>query len=97
MDSDGSGVEQISNCMVVSNEEASYENVLAIYPNPAIDRLYFDYESIGHVDIFDWTGRMILTTMNKELDISGLSMGKYMVLLKDQQGNKLDRKLLIKQ
>ena len=97
MDSDGSGVEQISNCMVVSNEEASYEKVLAIYPNPAIDRLYFDYESIGHVDIFDWTGRMILTTMNKELDISGLSMGKYMVLLKDQQGNKLDRKLLIKQ
>lgn len=56
------------------------DNNVAIYPNPATDKLNVVAEGVKNIEIIDATGRVVLNTKNAgSIDISNLSNGIYMV------------------
>lgn len=60
-------------------DNASNINV-AIYPNPASDKLNIEGEGIQMVEMFDVNGRSVLTSMHDgQIDISSLANGVYVV------------------
>lgn len=60
---------------------AIYKKDILIYPNPTSKMLKIASEENLDVSIFDKMGRLVLTTDKKEIDISDLSDGIYIVRL----------------
>ncbi len=69
---------------------------LSVYPNPASDILKIDStEPIQQIKVFDITGRNVLVTQQKTIDVSGFNKGYYLfkIILKDN--NVITKKVLI--
>ena len=68
-----------------------------VYPNPAIDELIINGENLKQVKIFNIHGELVLLnniSNNKEIDISTLEKGMYLVELEDSLGFKINKKLI---
>lgn len=58
---------------------------ISIYPNPATDKLYFDFtkQNINKIQFFDVTGKVVYTNkevdQNESIDLSGFVSGIYIV------------------
>ena len=61
---------------------------LSVYPNPATDRLYVNAENLKSVEIFDMTGRSVLTTTFADIDLNGIAAGIYFVTIKSENAAK---------
>ncbi len=79
-----------------SISEVLYQNEIAVYPNPANDKIFFNSNEKTKVFLYAITGELIRTEIliegKNEMDLSGLSSGIY--FLKFSQG-KLQRTLKI--
>jgi PKD repeat protein len=79
-------------------EEASWEG-LALYPNPAVDKLFIRLpEGMPHaeVQIMDMSGRSIgapiaLQEREQTIDLTGLSAGSYLFQFTSEKGTKTER------
>jgi len=72
-------------------------NKYVVYPNPAIDALTIDGENLKNVKIFNIHGELVLLnnlSNNKEIDISMLNKGMYLVELEDHFGFKINKKII---
>ena len=65
----------------VNDVEAS---TMSVYPNPATERLFVNAENLMSVEIFDMTGRSILTTTESVVDLSGIEAGIYFVTVRSE-------------
>jgi hypothetical protein len=73
------------------------------YPNPAKDVVFVDFNGLtnvnGGIHILDAVGRVVksinVVSAHQEISTSGLSTGAYTILYVDDNGNKLQTKLLI--
>lgn len=68
----------------------------SFYPNPAKDKITLSH---GHCQtkIYAITGQLIKTSKNKNIDVSTLNPGVYLVKIKDSiTGNSVNKKLVIK-
>lgn len=80
----------------VNNEEELTQNFLELYPNPASERIYLNYEGILHYDVLDLRGKyMIRTASKKEVDVSDWNPGLY-ILHFQQNGQSYSLKFLKK-
>ena len=59
-------------------EEVEAMNV-AVYPNPATDYIMVNAQSFTTVEIFDMTGRCVLTSVENKIDVRSLETGVYFV------------------
>jgi aminopeptidase N len=74
------------------------ENFLKLYPNPATETVYFDIdEEIDEVYIYDLTGKLVMLSIHKkqEIPITSLQQGEYILIIKDQHGNKYQGRFMI--
>lgn len=55
---------------------------VAVYPNPATNRLYINAEDIQRVELYDMTGRNVLTAISSVVDLSGVDAGVYFVTVR---------------
>lgn len=65
-------------------EELSQENTPLVYPNPAYDRIYFQFDSLDSLRVFSSDGSLILEKinfLNSSLDIRNLKAGLYFIEL----------------
>ena len=72
-------------------------NKYVVYPNPAIDALTINGENLKQVKIFNIHGELVLLnniSNNKEIDISKLNKGMYLIELEDHFGFKINKKLI---
>jgi beta-glucanase (GH16 family) len=72
-------------------------NKYVVYPNPAIDAVTIDGENLKNVKIFNIHGELVFLnniSYNKEIDISKLEKGMYLVELEDSFGFKINKKLI---
>ena len=69
---------------------------VAIYPNPAVNSVSINSEAeIATIKIFTLNGQKVLETIqNKNIDISTLAKGMYLVQATDLSGNTITNKLL---
>ncbi len=59
-------------------EEVEAMNV-TVYPNPATDYIMVNAQSFTTVEIFDMTGRCVLTSVENKIDVRSLETGVYFV------------------
>ena len=69
----------------VSELEAS---AMSVYPNPATEVLYVNAENLNNVEIFDMTGRSVMTSTMNVIDLSDMSAGIYFVTIKSENAVK---------
>ena len=71
------------------NEVSGYENT--VYPNPAHNSLNIDADDLQHVEIVDLSGRIVIASPQKSIDISQLPKGHYFVRIVTTSGNSVRR------
>lgn len=66
----------------------SFEKIkVSIYPNPIQNELHIETgEVVNSVEIFDLLGKQILKSINKNIDVSGLEKGIYLVKINTDNG-----------
>ena len=69
---------------------------ISVYPNPTANRIYIQGEKIFQAELFDLTGRKIITTNQKQIDLGNISTGSY-ILQVTPQNNKTQSFKIIKQ
>ena len=69
---------------------------ISVYPNPTANRIYIQGENIFQAELFDLTGRKIITTNQKQIDLGNISTGSY-ILQVTPQNNKTQSFKIIKQ
>jgi hypothetical protein len=52
---------------------------MTVYPNPATDYIMVNAKNAGSVEIFDMTGRCVLTSVETKIDVRSLETGVYFV------------------
>ena len=50
-----------------------------VYPNPTANRIYIQGENILQAELFDLTGRKIITTKQKQINLGNISTGSYIL------------------
>lgn len=80
----------------LSNEKFSKTNLtLSLYPNPANTTLNIDSENeLKSVEIYSLLGQKMLSSTAKQLSISNLASGIYMVRVEDENGAVATQKLV---
>jgi hypothetical protein len=67
-------------------------SALKIYPNPVTDRLYIDYSQDASFVVCDMTGRVLVSTMmDKEIDVSNLPSGVYILRVQSDNGTVVNK------
>lgn len=64
---------------------------VAIYPNPATDKVSIHADNIVRVEVLDVTGRTVATTTQNEVNISNLDNGVYMFRVITANGTTLQK------
>ncbi|MCD4770266.1 MAG: T9SS type A sorting domain-containing protein, partial [Bacteroidales bacterium] len=67
-----------------------------IYPNPANDIINVEYDRDFIMEIFDVTGKKVLTSITQKTNISKLNSAMYIILIKSKNGRLLKSKKIIK-
>lgn len=86
MSTSGSGMVVLSNCSNVGvTENSAKGNLLSFYPNPATDELNLSLPVGAHAEVYDATGRLVLTSSMNKVDVSALESGFYTLCFVDAE------------
>ena len=70
---------------------------VALYPNPVRDILNIETVlDIQSVEIYNIQGQKVLTSNQKQINVSGLATGMYVVRIQDAENNISTKKIVIK-
>lgn len=86
------------NCpFLLSNEKFKQDNSISFFPNPANEVVNIQMDSaLKSAVLFNLQGQKIKTVTTKEVNISDLISGVYMIRIEDQQGRESIQKLIKK-
>jgi len=99
---DACGNEMVTDCALSGVGDLASNNTIAIYPNPARDRIYLKgKDPIKHVSIFDLQGKMVHDesfsgSLEQTLFIDHLPPGLYLVQATNQTGAISTNKISVK-
>jgi len=85
-------VQPVTEYFSVEEVDASY---MTVYPNPATETLYVNAENVQSVEIYDMTGRNVMTSTMSVVDLRGVEAGVYFVTVKAGNATKTT-KLVVK-
>jgi hypothetical protein len=74
------------------NSQATLSNV-KVYPNPTNGKFTIDAENFEGVEVYDVSGRLILESKLKTIDLEGQSKGLYLLKI-NANGTKQELKVL---
>ena len=86
------------NFNVLSNQNFSLQNLKAtIYPNPASTNFTIEMENeVKSVEVYSIQGQTVMISNSKNIDVSNLSKGMYLVRIEDENNAVATQKLIIK-
>jgi hypothetical protein len=88
------------NNITLSQENFLFENTVSLYPNPVQNILNIENtaSNLSKIHIYDLNGRLlqnyVLQTNEVSLDVSGLQSGVYLVVLENETGHQISRKIV---
>jgi hypothetical protein len=87
-----------NNQSVLSNQDFNSNNLKAtIYPNPTSDNFSIEMENeVKSVEIYSLQGHKVMTASSKEINVSILSKGIYLIRIEDSNNAIATQKLIIK-
>ena len=62
-------------------------NQIFVYPNPTTDQIYIQGENILQAELFDLRGRKVKTTNQKQIDISEMGIGTFILKVTTETNN----------
>ena len=82
----------------LSSSDFSQNNLeVALYPNPVRDVLNIETNlDIQSVEIYNIQGQKVLSSNQKQINVSDLAAGMYMVRIQDAENNIATKKIVIK-
>ncbi len=80
----------------VNMDEVIGVNKTAVYPNPAYGEINISAEEFDYCEIYDITGRTIMTSRNPRVDVSALSDGNYLVKVVLKSGKQATSKIIVR-
>jgi len=85
-----------SSCSVVTTNINQFLdiNTIKIYPNPANNKITVDAKEVTGIKIFDVLGKEIISTKEKEIDVSNFNDGVYFIQVQTKQ-NTSTQKIII--
>jgi hypothetical protein len=91
-----SGVLSSAQVTALANENFQTNNLkFSMFPNPATNLLNIELEKdLQSLEIYSLQGQKVLTGSEKQINISGLSAGMYMVRVQDVDGGVATQKLI---
>lgn len=95
MDMDGSNDIQLSNCSGTGIDEQNTETRI-ITPNPAGDFIIINLTTDFVIDIYDLTGKIVLHSSAKQIDISGVKSGIYLAIIRNMKYQIIKTEKLLK-
>ncbi len=75
---------------------SSIQNQLSIYPNPVRDMLKVEGVAFALLTIYDLAGNRVITSKDREVSLTGLKSGLYLVTLQDKMGQEIVTKKILK-
>lgn len=69
-------------------------NQIFVYPNPTTDRIYIQGENILQTELFDLRGRKVKTTNQKQIDMSEMSIGTFILKVTTETNNTKSFKII---
>ncbi len=73
---------------------ASVKSDLVIYPNPTSDYINIANDQLKDVTVLDFTGKILLRSSSKKVDLSNLPKGVYLLNVTLNNGRSISRKLI---
>ncbi len=80
---------------LATNESSAGEDI-SIFPNPATEEFHINAKNIARSEVYDTTGKLILSSPAQTVNISALPKGMYHVKIKMKDGSQAMKKLLKK-
>ena len=69
-------------------------NQIFVYPNPTTDRIYIQGENILQTELFDLRGRKVKTTNQKQIDMSEMGIGTFILKVTTDNNNTKSFKII---
>lgn len=87
-----------NNNTLLSSQSFNQNNLeVKLYPNPVCDILNIEIESdIQSIEIYNIQGQKVLSSNQKQINVSDLTAGMYMVRIQDVDNNIATKKIIIK-
>jgi len=91
------GVDTSLNC-TLSNEDLQLENSINLYPNPAFNEFNIELEQevLDQVNMYNLQGQLVKTSNIKNVDVSDLTTGIYLVQVVTTNGTTSTQQLIKK-
>ncbi len=78
---------KVSQNSTLSTEYFNKESNLKVYPNPVKNNLHIDYSlPIESVEIFNILGKLVHTSINKDIDFTNYINGVYFIKIRTEKG-----------
>lgn len=88
-------VSSLFNGTLATSESSKTENHIYIYPNPAKDVVFVKSEKqITKIELYDYSGKKLKESTSKEMNISSLPRGNYLIKITDKEGNTQTKNLV---
>ena len=75
---------------------SSATSSIYVYPNPTANRIYIQAENITKAELFDLMGRKVKTTNQKQIDISEMGIGTFILKVTTETNNTKSFKIIKK-
>ena len=87
-----------NNNSILSSQSYNSQNLKAtIYPNPTSDNFTIEMENeVKSVEVYSIQGQTVMISNSKNIDVSNLSKGMYLVRIEDENNAVATQKLIIK-
>jgi hypothetical protein len=69
-------------------------NQIYVYPNPTANRIYIQGENILQTELFDLRGRKVKTTNQKQIDMSEMGIGTFILKVTTETNNTKSFKII---
>lgn len=78
-----------------TNENQIYKNQIYILPNPTKDFVFVKSEKqISKIELYDYSGKKLKESTSKEMNVSSLPKGNYIIKVTDKEGNTQTKNLI---
>lgn len=81
--------------LLSTNENQIYKNQIYILPNPTKDFVFVKSEKqISKIELYDYSGKKLKESTSKEMNVSSLPKGNYIIKVTDKEGNTQTKNLI---